>query len=48
MERADRKVANASKKLLMESIQRIRVQPTKKKTEGNAQQGVYNTEDGGK
>ena len=42
-ERAARKVAYASKELLVEAIQRSRVKQSEKKAEGSTQQGVYNT-----
>ena len=47
-ERAARKVAYASKELLVEAIQRSQVQRSEKKAEGMPQQGIYNTGGGGK
>ena len=47
-ERAARKVAYASKELLVEAIQRSQVQRSEKKAEGNPPQGIYNTGGGGK
>ena len=42
-ERAARKVAYASKELLVEAIQRSREQQSEKKAEGSPPQGIYNT-----
>ena len=42
-ERAARKVAYASKELLVEAIQRSQVQRSEKKAEGSPPQGIYNT-----
>ena len=42
-ERVTRKVAYASKELLVEAIQRSQVQRSEKKAEGSTQQGIYNT-----